>query len=154
MHLISRKEQFEMTQHDDRLIYMVFTTQQKLKLYIRDEMKASGVKITLVQAGILFLLKENNDRPMNEISRLLSLDNSTITGLADRLEKSGFLKRIANPADRRMSFLHVTDKGVVEAEKAETIINRINGEIKAGFTENELGVFKKVLSGLIGKSHQ
>ena len=78
-----------MNSKDDRLIYLVFTAQNRLRMYIRDELMAAGLKITLVQAGILFLLEEKNGRPMSEFSRLLSLDNSTITGLIDRLEKSG-----------------------------------------------------------------
>jgi len=66
--------------NDDRFVYLVFTAQNRLRMYIRDELMAARVKITLVQAGILFLLQEKDCRAMSELGQHLSLDNSTITG--------------------------------------------------------------------------
>jgi DNA-binding MarR family transcriptional regulator len=121
-------------------------------MYIRDELNAAGVKITLVQAGILFLLKDRDRRAMSELGQHLSLDKSTITGLIDRLEKAGFVRRKANPKDRRMSLIQITRVGVREAGKAGTIINRINDEIKADFSTTEIKAFKKILNSFVGKS--
>ena len=131
---------------DDRLIYLITTAQHKLRMHLRDELLASGVKITLVQAGILFLLLEKNGQTMSQLSRLLSLDNSTVTGLVDRLEKSGFILRKTNPKDRRISLIHITRQGIKEVNKAKTIINQINEEIKADFSKQEIEAFKKVLN--------
>ena len=136
---------------DDRLIYLIFTAQNKLRIHTRDELMAAGVKITLVQAGILFLLKEKTGRSMSELGQLLSLDNSTITGLIDRLEKSGFVLRKANPKDRRMSLIHITPQGSEEVNKAKTIINRVNEEIKVDFSIKEIESFKKILNSFVEK---
>ena len=134
---------------EDRLIYLVFTAQNRLRMYIRDELMAASVEITLVQAGILFLLNQKNGRAMSELGQLLSLDNSTITGLIDRLEKSGFVLRKANPTDRRMSLIHITRQGIKEVNKAQTVINRVNEEIKADFSKAEIESFKKVLNSFV-----
>jgi MarR family transcriptional regulator, organic hydroperoxide resistance regulator len=139
------------TSKDDRLIYLVFTAQHRLRMHIKDELTAAGVKITLEQAGILFLLETENGQAMSQLSRLLLLDNSTITGLIDRLEKSGFVLRKANPKDRRMSLIHITDQGIKEVNKAKTVINRINVEIKADFSEEEIESFKKILNSFVAK---
>ena len=136
---------------DDRLIYLVFTAQNRLRMYIRDELSAARVKITLVQAGILFLLEEKSGRAMSELGRLLSLDNSTVTGLIDRLEKSGFVRRQANPKDRRIFLIHITEQGIMEVNQARTVINRVNEEIKADFSKQEIEAFKKVLNGFVAK---
>ena len=136
---------------DNRLIYLVFTAQNRLRMYVRDELTAAGVKITLVQAGILFLLREKNGRAMSELGQLLSLDNSTITGLTDRLEKAGFVLRKANPKDRRMSLIHITRQGTKEADKAQTVINRINEEIRADFSKEEIEAFKRILNSFVAK---
>ncbi len=140
-----------MNSKDDRLIYLVFTAQNRLRMYIRDELTAAGVKITMVQAGILFLLQEKNGRSMSELGQLLSLDNSTITGLIDRLEKSGFVQRKANPKDRRMSLIHITRQGIKEVSKAKTVINQVNDEIKADFSKQEIEAFKKILNSFVAK---
>jgi DNA-binding MarR family transcriptional regulator len=112
---------------------------------------AASVKITLVQAGILFLLKEKNGRAMSEIGQQLSLDNSTITGLIDRLEMAGFVRRKDNPKDRRISLIHITRQGIKEASKAKTVINRVNEEIKASFSKEEIKSFQKILNSFVVK---
>ena len=136
---------------NDRLIFLIIMAQHRLRMNIRDRLKADGVKITLVQAGILFLLKQKNGRTMSEASQILSLDNSTITGLTDRLEKSGFVKRQADPSDRRVSLIHITPEGLGEADRARIVINAVNEEIKADFTKKEIETFKKVLNGFLTK---
>jgi DNA-binding MarR family transcriptional regulator len=135
----------------ERLIYLVFTAQNRLRMHIRNELVAAGVKITLVQAGILFLLKQENGQPMSQLSRRLFLDNSTITGLIDRLERSGFVIRKANQKDRRSSLIHITRQGNKEVNKAETVIHRVNEEIKADFSKEEIESFKRVLNSLLAK---
>lgn len=130
---------------DDRLIYLIFTAQQKLRTYIKNVMIKENVRVTTAQAGILFLLKQKSGQSMSEMSQMLSIDNSTLTGLVDRLERSGFVRRNSNPGDRRALNIDITDAGIRELEKAKTVIGRINEEIKVGFSEQEMESFKRVL---------
>lgn len=50
-------------------------------------------------------------RPIAAIGQQLGLTPSTMTGLVDRLERQGFLRREAHPSDRRISVLRLTRKG-------------------------------------------
>lgn len=136
---------------DDRLIFLVFSAQQKLKMYLNSALSASGVRVTAAQAGILFLLKQKDGRTMTELSQILGIDNSTMTGLTDRLEKAGLLKRHANPGDRRASHIHVTPQGLAEVEGAKAVIHRVNEEIKTGFSPQEIETFKRVLNAFFDK---
>ena len=86
---------------DDRLIFLVFTAQLKLKTYLKNVLSEAGVTITPAQSAILFLLKKKNGQTMSELTQVLSIDNSTLTGLVDRLERVGFVKRNAGRLDRR-----------------------------------------------------
>jgi DNA-binding MarR family transcriptional regulator len=109
-----------------------------------------GVTIT-PHSRILFLLKRKNGQTMSELSQVLTLDNSTLTGLVDRLERAGFVKRNASTADRRASHVFITDKGGGEIERARAVINRVNEQIKADFTESEVEAFKKILKSFFVK---
>ena len=142
---------------DDRLIFLLFKTQNKLKNYVRSQLAAAGVRISEVQAGILFLLKQQDGRTMTELSQILSTDNSAITGLVDRLERSGFISRKTPLNDRRAYIISITPEGLEEIDKAREIIRKVNGEIKEGFSVEEIESFKKVLNGIFekfGKSGQ
>jgi len=142
---------------DDRLIFLLFKAQNKLKNYISSQLAAAGVRISVVQAGILFLLKQKDGRTMTELSQVLSTDNSAITGLVDRLEKSGFINRKMPLNDRRTYLICITPDGLEEIDKAKGIIRRVNEEIKEGFSAEQIESFKKVLNGIFekfGKSGQ
>ncbi|PKN60384.1 MAG: hypothetical protein CVU53_03330 [Deltaproteobacteria bacterium HGW-Deltaproteobacteria-11] len=136
---------------DDRLIFLVFSAQQRLRMYINSALTASGVRVTAAQAGILFLLKQKDGRTMTEMSQIIGIDNSTMTGLTDRMEKAGFLERHANPDDRRASHIHITPQGLAEVDGAKAVIRRVNEEIKTGFPSQEIEAFKRVLNGFFDK---
>ena len=133
---------------DDRLIYLITRAQHSLMTHLKKELNARGTSITPVQAGILFLLRKKA-HTMTKLSRILSIDNSAITGLVDRLEKSGLAQRTANPKDRRTYLIRITEKGTAEIDRAYIIIKRVNEEIKSGFSEKEVEIFKKVLNSLL-----
>lgn len=140
-----------MTKADDRLIFLLFTAQQKVRNYLNQTIQAENVRITVPQAGILFLLKGSGGRTMSEIGQLMGLDNSTVTGLADRLEKAGFLKRNSNPNDRRSSHLTITPEGLAEAARVRDILHSANAKIKEGFSDAEIDCYKRVLRSFFQK---
>jgi DNA-binding MarR family transcriptional regulator len=139
---------------DDRLIYRLFMAQQKLRTHIGNALAAEGVRVTLGQTGILFLLLENDGQTMTELSKALAVENPTLTGLVDRLERAGFVTRAPNPSDRRSYRIHITAEGIEERDKALPIIKRMNEEIKSGFSQDEIEVFKRVLNSMVEKFNQ
>jgi len=136
---------------DDRLIYLLFTAQQKLRTYLKKMMTKENVRVTTAQAGILFLLKQKDGRTMSELSQILSIDNSTITGLVDRLEKTGLVRRNASPHDRRASHVFINPQGIEEVDKAKKVIRMVNQEIKNGFSAEELESFNRILRSFFHK---
>jgi DNA-binding MarR family transcriptional regulator len=136
---------------DDRLIYQIFMAQQKLQASINNTLIAEGVKITLGQAGLLFLLQQGDGRTMTELSKALAVKNASLTGLIDRLEKSSFVMRKAGKADRRSIRIYITPEGNEECNKAGPVIKRVNEEIKSGFSGEEIDVFRRVLNSVFQK---
>jgi DNA-binding MarR family transcriptional regulator len=136
---------------DDRLIYMLSMAHLAVRAHIGSEFLKEGVKVTLPQATVLFLLQEKDGRMLSEIGQVIGVDNSAVTGLADRMEKAGYVTREPNPGDRRVWHLHLTPKGRGEAQKASGVVGRVNREAKAGFSEQDIEGFKRVLKGFCQK---
>ncbi|MEO3827751.1 MarR family transcriptional regulator [Actinomadura sp. B10D3] len=55
---------------------------------------------------------------MTELSRLMHLERSSMTGLVDRVEKRGLVARVADPADRRAWRVALTEDGTRLADVA------------------------------------
>ena len=135
---------------DNRLIYLLTKAQHRLVNYLKKELLAENIKVTSVQSGILFLLKQR-PHTMTELSRELAIDNSAITGMVDRLERVDFASRERHPSDRRTFLITITAKGLEEINKAKLTIRKVNDQIKEGFSEEEVEIFKRVLNGVLTK---
>ncbi|UYZ14604.1 MarR family transcriptional regulator [Brevibacillus sp. WF146] len=48
-------------------------------------------------------------RTIGELSRLIDLSYSTVSGIVDRLERDGFVKRVRDEKDRRMVWVELAD---------------------------------------------
>jgi DNA-binding MarR family transcriptional regulator len=137
--------------YSDKHIYAMFTAQHLLKNRLVKTFVDGGIKITPSHSTILFLLEKNDSQTMTDLSNVLHLDNSTVTGLVDRLEKMGFVLRTDHPLDRRKWRVSISKEGLGEIAKARVLINRINKEMESGFTSYEMDVFHKILSSFNAK---
>lgn len=136
---------------DDRLIFLLSRAHHKLQGHLRGRLAAAGVRLSMGQAGILFLLKQKDGRTMTELSEALSTDNSAVTGLIDRLEKLGFIHRTPCSNDRRAFRIHITSEGLEEIAKAKAIIRAVNEEIKEGSDSETIEAFRTVLQRIFEK---
>ncbi|MBM4306863.1 MAG: MarR family transcriptional regulator [Deltaproteobacteria bacterium] len=136
---------------EDRLIYLISKVFHKLMINLQKAFSEAGVEVTPVQATLLFYLQKKDGLSLTEISSGLMLENPTVTGLVDRLEKLEYVKRSDHPDDRRVYLVHITEKGKKVANKALPIVKRLNEQIKEGYSETEIESFKKVLIGTFNK---
>jgi len=126
-------------------MYLISRAGGTLKNYLQNELRMSGITLSIGQMGILFLLKIRDNQTMSELSSALDTDNGAMTRLVDRLEKSGYVKRIPNPDDRRQYRVSITSEGRDAIAAAGTIVHRTNDAIRSGFTDQEMEVFSRVL---------
>jgi DNA-binding MarR family transcriptional regulator len=136
---------------EDRLIFLISKVCQKLIINLQKAFSESGVEVTPIQVMLLFFLQKNDGSSLTQISQGLMLENPTITGLIDRLEKSGYVKRSDHPNDRRVYLIYLTEKGRKVANKALPIVKNLNEQIKEGYSKGEIENFKKVLVGAFNK---
>ena len=132
---------------EDRLIFLISKVYQKLIINLQKSFSESGVEVTPIQVMLLFFLQKNDGSSLTQISQGLMLENPTVTGLIDRLEKSDYVKRSDHPNDRRVYLVYLTRKGKKVAKKALPIVKKLNQQIKEGYSKEEIENFKKVLFG-------
>ncbi len=141
----------ELRPGDDRFIYLVSMAQKSLEGRLRNALAAAGIRVTPAQSAILFLLKARDGRTMTELGRALGIRNATMTGLVDRLERDGFVRRARSTSDRRTSPVAITPAGVAEADRAKVVVKRVNESVKAGLPAADVEAFRKVLLKIVGE---
>lgn len=136
---------------EDRLIFLITKVYQKLIINLQKAFSESSIEVTPIQVMLLFFLQKNDGSSLTQISQGLMLENPTVTGLIDRLEKLGHVKRSDHPNDRRVYLVYLTEKGNNIANRALPIVKKLNEEIKKGYSMVEVENFKKVLIGAFNK---
>lgn len=106
-----------------------------------------GVSMTGARFTLLLTLYFSRDNLLaqNEISRELSVSRTNITNLIDGLERDGLVARVPNPADRRVSYAQLTQRGEDLCVKLLPDMTQMMLEPLAGFTSEELAQFKDFL---------
>ena len=79
----------------------------------RGHLPSSGDEFDLspIQCHVLHLLEPGRPLPMSRLAGTLSCDASNVTGLVDRLESRGLVRRQPSPQDRRVRVLQLTATG-------------------------------------------
>jgi DNA-binding MarR family transcriptional regulator len=93
---------------------------QQLMMGQRTRMLAVAGEFDLAPAQMhaLKALEPGKPRPMSELAGALRCDNSNVTGIVDRLEDRGLVRRVPSDRDRRVKMLEVTPAGRGAAQAA------------------------------------
>lgn len=70
----------------------------------------AGYDVTPPQAQLLCVIRDR-PRGMTELGEMLRLEKSSLSGLVDRVERRGLLRRTSSPTDRRAVTIEVTPPG-------------------------------------------
>ena len=83
-----------------------------------------------------------------ELADVLDINRSSAGGLIDQLEKSGFIKRIADAGDRRVWRISATKLGEERAEDISAYAETLANEIFGGIPKQSLEQARTVLETL------
>jgi DNA-binding MarR family transcriptional regulator len=76
--------------------------------------------LTPTQAKVVLLMENGEAMPMRAIADRLFCDPSNITGIVDRMESHGLVRREVNPSDRRVKNVLATPEGLALARQIRT----------------------------------
>ncbi|WP_433468836.1 MarR family winged helix-turn-helix transcriptional regulator [Spirillospora sp. CA-128828] len=99
------------------------------------------------QQGQLLCVLMAQPRGMGELGAMLGLAKSSLTGLVDRTERNGLVRREADPQDMRAVRVALTPEGSVLVDEFYAETCRRVDELPAGFSDAE----RDALADLLGR---
>src|SRR4029077_658579 len=72
---------------------------------------AAELELSPAQCHVLHLIEPGRPMPMGQLAQTLACDASNVTGLVDRLESRGLVRRRPSASDRRGKVLDFTPPG-------------------------------------------
>jgi DNA-binding MarR family transcriptional regulator len=135
--------------YEKRLVFLFNVAQRRLQRWIAAQTQQSGV--TAAQSGLLFVLGQRDGVLMGEAGAALDLGPPGISGLVDRMTAANLIRRRADPDDGRAWRLWLTPAGRAALAQSKTGLAEVNARLAEGFTEAEIDVVARWLTGLQSK---
>ncbi|MDK2919042.1 MAG: MarR family transcriptional regulator, organic hydroperoxide resistance regulator [Candidatus Petromonas sp.] len=105
--------------------------------------------ITRVQWIALYYLGQSETISQQELGRKMDIKHPTVARLINRMEKEGYVKRIACPEDKRIRNLKLTEKGITLRNRLLPECERISKIFVDGISEDEKNLYKDILDRMI-----
>lgn len=122
---------------------LVFELEKLLKQHLRKHFETEG--LTMPQGFVLGILMKNGEMKITELSGKISLSNSTVSGIIDRLEKQQLVERRRSEEDRRVVYVKVSRKFTDIHEESHKKVEKIFEDILSKGTHEEI---VKIIDGL------
>ncbi|NBS56022.1 MAG: MarR family transcriptional regulator [Betaproteobacteria bacterium] len=110
---------------------------------LAQELRGEGLRVPEWRA--LASLHAKKSLSMSELSDLASIDRSTLTRTMDRMQKSGWVTRLSDSDDMRVTRLALTASGQRLFARVWPIVERLNIAACAGLPESALGMLRWTL---------
>lgn len=130
-----------------KLFYLLHTAHHKL-FSQADKICLDQLGVTSVQLSALFFLSKHDGCQAKELGKGLSLNNSAITGLLNRLNNLGLIKKTTSSADARATQIFLTEKALIIIPQGLTLVKHLNQALAQSFSEAELDTVARFLSTL------
>ncbi len=122
------------------------------RVYDYYEQRLSPFGLTSPQYFVFNALWMGDSVSVGELGERVSLDSSTLTGIIDRMERSGYVERRPNPDDRRSVLVFLTAKARELGPRILDFADELDANLRRPFSREEMTTFERVLRALAEKS--
>jgi len=99
--------------------------------------------------GVLLSLWDKDRLKANELGKRAGLEPSTMTGLLDRMERDGLVKREPDPNDRRANRIHLTQEGVDAEVSATKVVSTTLKKVFRTISKKDIETTKNLLRTIL-----
>ena len=111
---------------------------------INEELAPTG--ITYRQMQVLGFLALEGPLAQGELAERMHLEPATLVGILDRMERDGWIKRLACRDDRRRKLIHVQPSAKPVWSKIVACAKRVRARATEGMKPSELATLKRLLN--------
>jgi DNA-binding MarR family transcriptional regulator len=129
---------------NNSLFYMLHDATRQLRKHF--DRRATRLELTRAQWRALKATSRQEGLSQTELAELLDMEPIPVGRVIDRLEKTGFVERRADPADRRRWRLYLTQKAHAVVDEMETIASELRNDALRDVDRNDLDALMRVLA--------
>lgn len=129
--------------YDESIGNLTSRTNKKIIHYVNS--KLEKFDLTTEQWVVLLKLSKQNKISQKVLAEISGKDQPTLTRILDILTRKALIERHANSEDRRSFSIHITEKGLILAEKVVPLLEDIFKDILNDISPEKLNIYIEVL---------
>jgi len=133
---------------DNTLFYMLHDVTRQIRKHF--DRRATRLELTRAQWRALKVTSRHEGLSQSELAEHLDMEAIPVGRVIDRLEKTGFVERRADPADRRRWRLYLTPKAYAVVGEMDVIAGELRDDALRGIERNDLDTLMSVLNRIKG----
>jgi DNA-binding MarR family transcriptional regulator len=102
-------------------------------------------QVTRSDLSTLLILRFRGDLPMSELAAEMGAPLSSMTSIAKRLERKGYIARATSAADQRVKLVTLTQQGMQLATESERMMMTLLGRLESAFAPEEMEQFTALM---------
>jgi DNA-binding MarR family transcriptional regulator len=130
----------EVDQVLEAILYL-YTESRRLTKELARRAELTGPQLTVIK-----MLQAVGDLSLSELSERIRAQNSTVTGIIDRMEREGLVVRSRSTEDRRVVHIKLTDKGARIAREIDVEPMEVLRDALAGLSPGESRDLMRILT--------
>lgn len=115
--------------------YLLMATQSLFQRSVMTELNGSG--LTAGQPKVLDYLGRHDGSVQKAIAAGCQIDPATLTGLLNRMEEKGLIRRCNEDGNRRSLHVYLTEQGWAKQREVRQTMERQSEIVQAGLSEEQ-----------------
>lgn len=132
--------------NDSTFAYLMQDVTRQMRKHF--DRRATRFHLTRSQWRALKTIRRNEGVSQTELADFLDMEPIPVGRVIDRLEKTGYVERRADPADRRRWCLHLTPKAHAVVDEMEVIAAGLRTDALRGVAREDFAILLRVLAHL------
>jgi len=112
----------------------------------RFDARARSRGITRAQWRVLIMLSRVDGPTQSDLAETLDVERITLCRMVDRLAEAGMVERRADPSDRRVWRLHLTERAMPLVEELSAIANEMEEDLLEPLSAEERELLTNLLT--------
>ncbi|MEC6822807.1 MarR family transcriptional regulator [Photobacterium piscicola] len=129
---------------NNKMLDNLFQLVHALKRQLHEQIEQLDLSVTPMHVRVIKIINKMTPCTAIDIATMLERDKAQITRLVNTLIEKEFITKIANPTDKRSSYLCVTERGMEIVEKLAVIDNAMQEKITEHISSDEIAVFQQL----------
>lgn len=126
-------------------IFVTFDVVRAFRARFEEGIAAANVAVTPAEARVLLSLDNYGPSRQAEIAERLAIGAMSVTGLVDRLEKAGFVRRLPDPDDRRANRVELTQASQPVLEQVDRLKAALRRRASHGIDPADYEIYSRVV---------